>query len=275
MKKFITMLVIMTLSTLFCSCKDIQPDIMVPVTTEVATGTTIAIATKVTEVTTTTETSTTTSTSSTTTTTTTTAAKQNVVVEQKAVVKNVVKNVEPTVTESIREYYVYKPSTHYIHKSTCKWNSADCYEITNTEGIEAQACSECNPELEILNKYVPPIVETTPQPIPQTGALIKTFSRGTYYCYGSKGGSGRSLQSGYSIASRYLYETYGYNNSNGNPNKFRIECDDFPELNGVYQLDDCSAAGNNNVVDFYFTQGSVPSGFARQGVTSVRVYIVE
>jgi len=49
---------------------------------------------------------------------------------------------------------VYKPSTHYIHKSTCHWVDSTCYEITDTNDIECRKCSECNPNLEIVNPYV-------------------------------------------------------------------------------------------------------------------------
>lgn len=101
--------------------------------------------------------------------------------------------------------------------------------------------------------------------------LIGTFSRGTYYCgyEGTYGGSGRTLQSGYSIASRAIYEWYGYGDY-----KVRIECDEYPELNGIYSLDDCSAPGNYNVIDFYYNYNSVPNYFYQCGVLTVRAYIV-
>lgn len=121
-----------------------------------------------------------------------------------------------------------------------------------------------------------PITEspTTEPPEPETVNVssedfIGTFSRGTYYTFGSYGGSGRTLVSGYSIASRALYERYGYGDY-----KIRIECDEFPELNGVYSLDDCSAPGNYEVIDFWFAPGCVPSYFQQMGVLEVRAYIV-
>lgn len=58
--------------------------------------------------------------------------------------------------ETKREYVVFKPSTHYIHKSTCHWVDSTCYEITDTKEIECRKCSECNPEIEIINNYVEP-----------------------------------------------------------------------------------------------------------------------
>lgn len=60
-----------------------------------------------------------------------------------------------TTTEAPREYVVYKPSTHYIHRNTCHWFNAECYEIENTEGLECRRCSECNPDMDIVSEYVP------------------------------------------------------------------------------------------------------------------------
>lgn len=99
--------------------------------------------------------------------------------------------------------------------------------------------------------------------------FIGTFSRGTFYTTGSYGGSGRNLVSGYSIASRAIYETYGYGDY-----KIRIECEDFPELNGIYSLDDCSAPGNYEVIDFWFLPKDVPSYFKEMGVFEVKAYII-
>lgn len=62
-------------------------------------------------------------------------------------------NDEPTYTD---EYIVYKPSTHYVHKNTCRWFDSSCQEITSTEGFESRKCSECNPDIEIISQYVEP-----------------------------------------------------------------------------------------------------------------------
>ena len=98
---------------------------------------------------------------------------------------------------------------------------------------------------------------------------IGSFSRGTFYTTGSYGGSGRNLVSGYSIASRAIYEMYGYGDY-----EIRIECDSFPELNGIYSLDDCSAEGNYEVIDFWFAPNDVPAYFREIGVVEVRAYII-
>ena len=67
---------------------------------------------------------------------------------------------ETTVTtsepEANREFTVYKPSTHYVHRNTCHWYTDECYEITSTEGLEARYCTECNPDIEIVTAYQVP-----------------------------------------------------------------------------------------------------------------------
>lgn len=61
-----------------------------------------------------------------------------------------------TETEATHEYIVYKPSTKYVHRSTCRWNNADAYPITDTNDILARYCTECNADIEIKNLYIPP-----------------------------------------------------------------------------------------------------------------------
>lgn len=60
---------------------------------------------------------------------------------------------EPIITEP---YIVYKPSTKYVHRSSCRWNSGDAVVIADTNDIEARKCTECNPDIEIINEYVEP-----------------------------------------------------------------------------------------------------------------------
>lgn len=64
------------------------------------------------------------------------------------------------------EYVVYKPSTKYVHRSTCRWVDNSCYQINSTEGIDSRKCSECNPDIEIMNEYIEPSqpVSCDPQP---------------------------------------------------------------------------------------------------------------
>lgn len=130
-------------------------EITEPTTTTVVTTTPATTATTVTS-TTTTSTSTTSLTSTSTTTTLTSTSTSSVEETELAapVTTAEVTEAAPTQAETPREYTVYKPSTHYIHKSTCHWVDSTCYEITDTNDIECRKCSECNPDLEIVNPYV-------------------------------------------------------------------------------------------------------------------------
>lgn len=117
--------------------------------------------TTVTTGTTTTTSFTSTSTTSTTTSTSTITSETTTAVATEEPAASVETPAEPTEAatqpaEPQREYVVFKPSTHYIHKSTCHWVDGTCYEITDTKEIECRKCSECNPEIEIVNNYVEP-----------------------------------------------------------------------------------------------------------------------
>lgn len=192
--------------------------------------------------------------------------------------------VEDIVEEVVEEYIVYKPSTHYVHTSFCRWNKDDAVIITNTNDIEARKCSECNPDIEITNEYI----ELEPEPSNDGMTYIKHFSRGTYYT-GWGGGSGRTLidclygngEIKGSVASYYLWRTYGYN-YNGQRTKIYVEVSGYPSMSGFYYLDDCSAnygywAGSrwvdpDDVIDFYYYSNS-NCQFQNQGVVEVDVYI--
>ncbi len=80
-------------------------------------------------------------------------------------------------SEPTPEYIVYKPSTHYVHKNTCRWVTDECQEITSTEGIECRKCSECNPDIEIITRY------ETPQPEPVTYGTALDYITETEYIY--------------------------------------------------------------------------------------------
>lgn len=79
--------------------------------------------------------------------------------------------------ESTPEYIVYKPSTHYIHRSTCHWFDSECYEIQSTEGLECRRCTECNPDMEIITPYVE---EPTQQPVVTGGAALDYITEEEY-----------------------------------------------------------------------------------------------
>lgn len=65
----------------------------------------------------------------------------------------VYKDIVETTTVEEREYLVFKPGTHYVHRSTCRWFDDSCYEISSTDGIESRLCDECNPDIEIMTPY--------------------------------------------------------------------------------------------------------------------------
>lgn len=80
--------------------------------------------------------------------------------------------------EPTAEYIVFKPSTHYVHKNTCRWFDSGCYEIESTEGIESRLCSECNPDIEVITPYQEPV----PQPV-ITGGAASDYVTDLEYIY--------------------------------------------------------------------------------------------
>jgi hypothetical protein len=137
-------------------------------TEEVVTGTTVSSTTSTTlakSTTTTTTTSTTSTTESSTTSSLTSSTE--LVTETTTVAEETTEAVTEVESESVqdtepaREYIVYKPSTHYVHKNTCRWFNNECEEITSTEGLECRRCSECEPDIEIITEYTP---QTTTPP---------------------------------------------------------------------------------------------------------------
>ena len=182
------------------------------------------------------------------------------------------------VVEPVEEYLVYKPSTYYIHRSTCRWNKDDAYRIDSANGLTARLCTECCPECDGFEEYVPPVEEA-----PSSDGLtyFGYFGRVTYYpatAYydGVCGGSGRTLM-GYgdygngirgSVASRTLYETYGYNR-NGRTTVY-LEFPGYSEMNGYYYVDDCCR--DYGVIDVFVWSGyNCP--FYNAGVITADCYI--
>ena len=180
---------------------------------------------------------------------------------------------EPIVTE---RYIVYKPSTHYLHFSDCRWNSGDAYRVDCTTDLVARLCNECNPDVSDYIEYVEPEPEV---PSSDGMTFVGTFE-GTYYTAwdGACGGSGRYLidcswgsEVKGSIASRTLYNMYGYY-LDGRTTVY-LESASYPQLSGYYYVDDSTASWVTGVIDFYYTSGwNCP--FQNAGrIYDVKVYI--
>lgn len=151
---------------------------------------------------------------------------------------------------------------------------------TVTEPIVTEPATESEPE-----PVVQEVVEPTEAPVAGTaGGLIYSGMRGTYYApgswngYSAVGGSGRSLLDcnsggdGYakgSIASRYLYNLLGYY-SNGGRTAVWLSVAGYPDMDGIYYLDDCSGA---DVIDFFYNANG-NCQFCYAGVVSVDIYYV-
>lgn len=129
------------------------------VVTTLETSTTVTTGTTSTSTSTSTI-STTTSTSTTLSSTTTTVVTEEIATTAASAETTVV---APETAEPEREFVVFKPNTHYIHRSTCHWaKQGEVIEIDNTENIECRICSECKPDLKVINEYVEPISNVTP-----------------------------------------------------------------------------------------------------------------
>ena len=181
------------------------------------------------------------------------------------------------VVEPVEEYLVYKPSTYYIHRSTCRWNKDDAYRIDSANGLTVRLCTECCPECDGFEEYVPPVEEA-----PSSDGLTYVGDfQATYYTawVGACGGSGRSLiDCSYgsdikgSIASSTLYNLYGYYRD-GRTTVY-IECDSCPALTGFYYLDDSTASWVTYTIDFYYESGyNCPFQYTGR-LYGLRVYVV-
>lgn len=178
---------------------------------------------------------------------------------------------EAVTTENNEPYLVYKPSTKYAHRSTCRWNKDDAYRCDDFSDLETRICTECNPEIGDHIEYQTPTVgNTNKDNMSYVGNFKMTYYPETHYYPGVCGGSGRTLR-GYgdysdgirgSVASRSLYEMYGYER-NGRTTIY-LEFSSYPEMNGWYFLDDYCA--HYGVIDvFVFSEYACPFGY--DGIT--------
>lgn len=225
---------------------------------------------------TTTSNTTTKETTNTTTVTTTTETETSTVVETTIVTETTTAPIiidEPIVTE---EYMIFKPYTHYVHRSTCRWCKDEFRVITCEDDIgePARYCTECNPEIEITNVYYPP------EPIQlendnsvnieynNDGVLLGTYQATWYtavdmgYSKPPKGASGRVLETAYSCAS----------NSIPQGSIIRIEGGG---IDGVYRVDDRGGMANNVIDMYYYDRSSIPASFKNAGRINIQVYLLE
>lgn len=187
-----------------------------------------------------------------------TEVEETIVEEVEATVDNAVESNNDT-TEPTSEYIVYKPSTHYVHKNTCRWFNSDCQEITSTEGIECRKCSECNPDIEIVTPYNPP----QPQPAASGSALdCITETEYIYLCntvareYGS---DWVSIYDKACVVAVVMNRVRDGGWSNGNPstiyNVITAPC----QFNPSYCTDyyqSCVTQSCKDAVDYYFAHQS-------------------
>jgi hypothetical protein len=181
----------------------------------------------------------------------------------------IITETEAVVTE---EYVVYKPSTKYAHRSTCRWNKDDAYRCDDFSQLETRICTECNPDIGEHIEYQAPTVggNADKDNMSYAGNFKMTYYPATHYYPGVCGGSTRTLigygtyDSGIrgSVASRSLYEMYGYER-NGRTTIY-LEFPSYPEMDGIYFLDDYCA--HYGVIDvFVFSEYACPFGY--DGVT--------
>lgn len=200
----------------------------------------------------------------------------------------------PTVTTSIVTTSVVTTST--TQKTTTSTSTTSTVSITSTtnttkaQTMESELITEPI-ETESVVEVVEPWVkgydteESESYDAPQESAhgdLIRIDMRGTYYApgswnqYSATGGSGHALidcnygGDGYakgSIASGYLYNLLGYY-ANGGRTTVWLCVDGYPEMSGLYYLDDSSGA---DVIDFFYSSNS-NCQFSQAGVVSVDVY---
>lgn len=196
-------------------------------------------------------------------------ASEAPVSEVKVENNNTVSETESPVVQQVEEYLVYKPSTYYAHRSTCRWNSGDAYKCDNFSGLETRICSECNPDVGEHIEYVAPEpVIPSSDGMTYVGGFKATYYPATAYYSGVCGGSGRTLM-GYgdygdgikgSVACRSVYEMYGYN-YNGRTTVYIDFPSPYDNCDGLYYVDDCCAY--YGVVDvFVWDSWSCPFGNA-------------
>lgn len=107
-------------------------------------------------------------------------------VDEASTEEDVEVSVEDETTDFPREYVVYKPSTHYVHRNTCHWFNDECVEIESAEGLKSRKCTECNPDIEIMDEYVeevPVCASPIDEPVTEEPTFTDTEIKVTDYEY--------------------------------------------------------------------------------------------
>lgn len=167
-------------------------------------------------------------------------------------------------------------SSRYIH--TTKTQKITTIKTTTTKKKSTTTTTEAKPKshtvtakavIEIPDTTTQTTAYTTPTTYTQPETTYQeelvnygTSFEGTWYegGYGTYGYSGRTLISGYSVASNYF------------PQGTIIQVSG-SGLDGTYRVDDTGAMGSN-VIDFYYAYGDVPSDFRNLGRVSITAYAV-
>lgn len=213
-------------------------------------------------------------------------------------------------TVTTKPFYALNEDSHRVHKNSCKYYDDFMTKIEGNTVEFGRKCKTCNPDVEIIEEYTEPTEAPTErkQAVKETSTteetgvtqetsapsedktFLRTFYKGpntgcTYYPgtqygdpYSVSGGSGRTLigytgdSSGIrgSVASKYVYNLYGYKYGSNGRTTVYLSFPEYPEMNGYYYLDDCSG---DDVVDvFVYYKGDCP--FVNAGRVTVDCYIV-
>ena len=193
----------------------------------------------------------------------TTAITENTAVSESTAVETTTAETTAKV-ENDQPYLVYKPSTKYAHRSTCRWNKDDAYRCEDFSQLETRICTECNPEIGDHIDYQTPTVDSGNKTY--LGNFYMTYYPETAYYPGVCGGSGRTLR-GYgdyndgirgSVACRTIQESYGYDR-NGRTTVY-LEFPSYSCMNGNYWVDDCCGAYGTIDV-FVWSSSACPFGY--------------
>lgn len=146
-----------------------------------------------------------------------------------------------------------KKSTTTTAKTKTKSQTTTAMSVIETPDVTTQTTVYTTPS----TTYTQPETAYQEEPINYGTSFEGTWYEGGYGTYGY---SGRTLVSGYSVASNYFPQgTIIHVSGSG--------------LDGTYRVDDTGTMGSN-VIDFYYAYGDVPSDFRKLGRVNITAYAV-